>query len=113
MTNNIVFQPLATNLVNCEGSRCEKNILYEPQKIGEKCGKVNGNITRICDIGLNCTKTNDSQFNKCVPLNEPCIKCDKYRRCNDRDDSNCVIGFQDCKPYSLTNFKQCSAIFKP
>ena len=107
----IEYQPLAINLINCSGNKCENNIIYNPQKKGEKCGKVDGGITRLCDIGLNCVKQQNYEFSKCEPVDVPCINCNKYRYCNNSADLNCVSGFQDCKPFPHTNYRQCSALF--
>lgn len=112
-TTEINFQPLATNIVKCRGNKnCEQNIIYNPQKQGEKCGRVHGKITRICDTGLNCRKQDNSEFSKCEPLDKPCTNCSKYRLCTSRDDSNCVRGWQECRPFPHTNYQQCHALFK-
>ncbi len=113
-SEKITFKPLATNLVDCkENKNCEQNIIYNPQKLGEKCGRVHGKITRICDTGLNCKKEEGTQFSRCAPLDAPCTNCSKYRLCNSRDDSNCVTNWQECRPYPHTNYQQCDALFKP
>ena len=41
-TTEINFQPLATNIVKCREIKVQQNIIYNPQKQGEKCGRVHG-----------------------------------------------------------------------
>lgn len=114
MITKIKYEPLATILTTCDNiEKCEPGIIFQPQKKNQKCGTLSGQITRICDIGLNCVTSNQSKPGICKPIDNSCTNCSKYRLCNDRDDSNCVSGFQECRPFPHSNYQMCKALFKP